>query len=271
MKLKKITIIIPCYNEEKGIGKVIDSIPVYKLAKNGYQTEIIVIDNNSTDKTAKIAQEKNVTLIKETKKGKGYAVKAGFDHVSPDTNYIVMLDGDNTYKGHEVIRMIEPLESKFSDVVVGSRLNGKLKRGSLIFQNRVANWAYTFLVRHFYKANTTDVLSGYYAWKKDVIDRVRPYITSDGFSIEMEMTIKLVRMGYDICSVPITYDRREGFTKVETVKDGLLVLHMFAKNFFWKPTKKEPKVRKTIEEVEEKIENKSNKTFSTKNISFELK
>lgn len=234
--MKKVTIIIPCYNEEKGIGKVIDSIPVHKLEKNNYITEIIVIDNNSTDKTAEVAKSRNIRLIKETRKGKGIAIQTGFDHVTEDTNYIVMLDGDNTYKGSEIIRMLEPLESKFSDVVVGSRLNGKLKRGSLIFQNRVANWAYTFLVRHFYNANTTDVLSGYYAWKKEVVDAVKPYITSTGFSIEMEMTIKLVRMGYEICSVPITYDRREGFTKVETIKDGLLVLHMFAKNFFWKPS-----------------------------------
>jgi glycosyltransferase involved in cell wall biosynthesis len=253
-KIKKITIIIPCYNEEKGIGKVIDSIPVHKLARHHYMTEIIVVDNNSTDKTAKIALEKNVRVIKETKKGKGSAVKTGFENVSKDTNYIVMLDGDNTYKGSEIIRMIEPLESKFSDVVVGSRLNGKLKQGSLIFQNRVANWAYTFLVRHFYMANTTDVLSGYYAWKKEVVDKVKPYLTSNGFSIEMEMTIKLVRMGYEICSVPITYDRREGITKVETIKDGFLVLHMFTKNFFWRPK-----------------ESKSATKFTTETISFELK
>lgn len=247
--MKKVTIIIPCYNEEKGIGKVIDSIPVHKLEKNNYITEIIVIDNNSTDKTAEVARSRNVRLIKEARKGKGVAIQTGFDHVTDDTKYIVMLDGDNTYKGSEIIRMIEPLESKFSDVVVGSRLNGKLKRGSLIFQNRVANWAYTFLVRHFYNANTTDVLSGYYAWKKEVVDAVKPYITSTGFSIEMEMTIKLVRMGYEICSVPITYDRREGFTKVETIKDGLLVLHMFAKNFFWKPKAKKAKNKIAIESV----------------------
>lgn len=243
-KMKKIAVIIPCYNEEKGIGKVIDSIPVNKLLSRNYVTDIIVVNNNSTDRTAKVAASRDVRLIQERRKGKGVALKTGFLHVSDDTNFIVVLDGDNTYKGSEIIRMIEPLESKFSDVVVGSRLNGKLKKGSLILRNRVANWAYTFLVRHFYNANTTDVLSGYYAWKKEVVDAVCPHLTSDGFSIEMEITIKLVRMGYEICSVPITYDKREGTTKVDTLKDGILVLHMFFKNFLWKP-----KTEKTSKKV----------------------
>ena len=78
-KLKKITILIPCYNEETGIGRVIDSIPVDLLRKNGFKTNIIVIDNNSDDKTAEIAASKNgVKVIKETSQGKGNALITGF-------------------------------------------------------------------------------------------------------------------------------------------------------------------------------------------------
>ncbi len=235
--MKKITILIPCHNEEKGIGKVIDSIPLKMLKKMGYKTDIIVIDNNSSDKTSQLAAEKGARIILEIKKGKGNAIKAGFDAISYDTNYIVMLDGDNTYKGPEVIRMIEPLESDFADVVIGSRLGGKLRKNSLCLQNRVVNWGYTFLVRHFYRANTTDVLSGYFAWKKKVIDELKPHIQSDGFSIEMEMITKMVRLGHDICSVPITYDQREGETKIQAFKDGVSILYMFFKNLFWFPPK----------------------------------
>src|SRR3990167_5699833 len=194
--MKKISIIIPCLNEEKGLGKVIDEIPTEYLSLLGYQTNVIVIDNNSTDGTANIAKERNVRVVHEKKLGKGNAIKAGFDALDEDTLYVVMLDGDNTYKSREIPRMVEPLASNFCDVVVGSRLGGKMRKNSFRFSNRLANWGYTFLVRHFYQANITDVLSGYFAWKKDVIDELKPHLKSDGFAIEMEMITKIVKLGY---------------------------------------------------------------------------
>src|SRR5579863_1610995 len=105
-KMKKVTIIIPCYNEEKGVGKVIDSIPVDKMVKHNYKTEIIVVDNNSSDNTVAIAESRSVRVIKEKRQGKGIAIKTGFEKVTEDTTYIVMLDGDNTYKGYEILRML---------------------------------------------------------------------------------------------------------------------------------------------------------------------
>jgi glycosyltransferase involved in cell wall biosynthesis len=98
---KKITVIIPCHNEEKGIGKVIDAIPVNRLFRLGYRTDIVVIDNNSTDKTREIALSRNAKVIHEAKKGKGHAIRAGLQAIHPLTDYVVMLDGDNTYK-HEI-------------------------------------------------------------------------------------------------------------------------------------------------------------------------
>ena len=106
--LDKITILIPCHNEEKGIGSVIDGVPRRLLRRLGYKTEIIVINNNSTDRTAHIAEKRKVTVIVEEKKGKGNAIKTGFYSVSPDTKYVVMLDGDNTYKTKEIRSLIEP-------------------------------------------------------------------------------------------------------------------------------------------------------------------
>lgn len=234
--LQKISLIIPCHNEEKGIGKVIAGIPQEELKSRGYLLEVIVINNNSTDKTVKVAQKHGATVIHETKKGKGYAIKAGFNAVSPDTKYIVMLDGDNTYKASEIIRLVEPLTSNFADVIVGSRLSGKMLKNSLKAQNRIANWGYTFLVRAFYQTNVTDVLSGYFAWKKEVIDDLSQHLDSAGFEIEMEMITKMVKLGYDVYSVPITYDERRGTTKIESLKDGIKILSMFAKNLNWSPS-----------------------------------
>lgn len=236
--MKKITLIIPCYNEEKAIGKVLDSIPYTMLETYGFQLSTIVVDNNSKDNTSIIARSKHVNVICEKKQGKGHAMKTGFCAVARDTDYVVMLDGDDTYTPTEILRLIEPLHTDFCDVIVGSRLGGKLYKGSLRFRNRVANWGYTFLVRYFFRVNTTDVLSGYYAWKKEVIDSLIPYLESDGFSIEMEMLSKMVRLGYRIYSVPITYRPRIGKSKVATLSDGLKILYTFGKNLFWYPGKR---------------------------------
>lgn len=237
MKYKKITILIPCHNEEKGVGKVIDEIPFVHLLRLGYVTEVIVIDNNSTDKTLEVAKQKNVHIIKEKKLGKGNAIKAGLREVSSDTDYIVMLDGDHSYKAKEIPRMVEPLLSNFCDVVIGSRLGGKLKKGSLKLPNRIANWAFTFFVRQFYRANVTDVLSGYFAWKRSAIMDLLPHLKANGFAIEMEMITKMVKLKHEIYSVPITYSPREGESKLDSISDGFKILSTFFTNLTWRPRK----------------------------------
>lgn len=250
-KFEKITILIPCHNEERGIGSVIDGVPLRLLKRLQYKTEIIVINNNSTDRTAQIAEKRKATVIVEKEKGKGNAIKKGFRSVSSDTAYVVMLDGDNTYKTKEILRLIEPLMSNFCDVVVGSRLGGKMKKNSLKFQNRVANWVYTFIVRQFYQANITDVLSGYFAWKKEVIDKLLPHLESEGFEIEMEMITKMQKLGFEMYSVPITYDEREGHTKIEALKDGVKIMTMFFRNLNWSPNRRTiPRIRfETLSEI----------------------
>lgn len=232
---KKIAIVIPCHNEQHGIGKVLDSIPREKLLQRGYITQILVIDNNSTDRTAAIAKKRGATVIREEKKGKGNALKTGFLNVDNDASFVVMLDGDFTYNPKEILRMIEPLESHFCDVVVGSRLGGKIHSGSLKSSNRLVNWGYTFLIRHMYNVNVTDVLSGYFAWRKDVVDHLLPHIESRGFSIEVDMITKISLLGYQMYSVPITYDVREGESKISAITDGLKILGVLILNMIWRP------------------------------------
>ncbi len=236
MKKEKVTILIPCYNEERGIAKVLDSIPHHTLDKHGFESKVIVIDNNSCDRTTEIARSKGAHVIFERAKGKGNAMRKAFNCIDSDTAYVVMLDGDNTYDSKEMLRLIEPITSNFCDVVIGSRLGGKITENAFKTQNRLANWIYTFLVRRFYGANITDVLSGYFAWRGDVILKMRDHLKSNGFSIEMEMISKLVKLGYSIYSVPITYNVREGESKIESIKDGLKILSTFSRNLFWSPS-----------------------------------
>lgn len=233
--MKKITVIIPCYNEEKGVGKVIDDIPRKKLKERGYNLEILVMDNNSGDKTAEVAKGKGARVILEKKQGKGNAIRTAFKSISDDTDYVVMLDGDNTYKPREILRLIEPLKSDFCDVIVGSRLEGKMNGNAMSFSHRLANWFFTFIVRHFYGANVTDTCTGYFAWKKEVVDNFNGYLKSDGFAIEAEMITKIARLGYRIYSVPITYDPRHGDSKLSPISDGIKITSMLLRNINWKP------------------------------------
>jgi len=230
----KISIIIPARNEEEGIGSVIRKIPKDKLLKSGYQFEIIVIDNGSSDKTAQIAKNLGATVISETKKGKGNALRTGFSFVSKDTDYVVMLDADDTYRPEEMLHLIEPLESGFCSVVIGSRLHGHIKDGSMTAFNKLGNQFFSYLVQIFYKVNVTDTLTGYFAFKREVIENLYPQLTSNGFAIEMEMITKMARLGQKIYSVPISYHARAGQSNLRPVYDGSRIMYMFVKNLFWR-------------------------------------
>lgn len=244
---KKITIIIPCYNEESGIAKVIDKFKNNcSISRHGYTIEILVVDNNSTDATYIVAQKAGARVIQEKVKGKGNALRTGFASISPDTDYVAMLDGDDTYSPMELLRLIEPLESGFAEVVIGSRLGGKINGESMSAFNMLGNWIFTHLVRYVYRANVTDVLTGYFAWKKSAIDKLYPHLVSDGFAIEMEMITKMARLKYDITSVPISYTQRAGDSNLRPIVDGFRILWMFSSNLRW-PRK--DKSQKEIVEV----------------------
>src|SRR5438309_7156948 len=103
--VKKITVVIPCYNEESGIAAVIKSFPRAALRRNGFKIEILVVDNNSTDRTAQVARAAGAKVLHEPQQGKGNAIRAAFYNVSEDTDYVVMCDGDDTYKAHEILRL----------------------------------------------------------------------------------------------------------------------------------------------------------------------
>jgi dolichol-phosphate mannosyltransferase len=230
----RITVIIPCYNEEEGIIHVLEGLPRERMNSKGFEIEVIVVDNNSTDNTSKNASRFDVKLIHEKRKGKGHALRAGLKAIHPDSNYIVIIDGDDTYKLHELYRMLEPLEADFSDIVVGSRLGGRMLDKSFSTLHRIGNWFFTFLVRHFYGANITDVLSGYISMKRPVALSVLEHLTVDDFRVEMEIVTKSVKMGYTLTSVPITYDKRRGTSKLVSFADGSRILQTLLVNVGWK-------------------------------------
>ena len=233
--MKKISVVIPCYNEADGIAQVIKGFENPKLGRYGYKVEVIVVDNNSTDDTARIAAAAGARVICETRQGKGHAIRTAFASIPVTTDYVVMLDGDDTYRPEEIIRMVEPLDSGFCNVVIGSRLGGRIGAGSMRPLNRLGNWGYSHLVRACYRVNVTDVLTGYFAWKRDVVVKLQPHLTSAGFAIEMEMITKMARLGEEIYSVPISYHSRAGESSLRPFHDGFRILVMFMKNLAWQP------------------------------------
>ncbi|HEV2412374.1 MAG TPA: glycosyltransferase family 2 protein [Candidatus Saccharimonadales bacterium] len=232
---KLVSVIIPCYNEAGSIKKVVRDFHKSELTNAAFDFDIIVIDNASTDGTADKARETDARVISEPKKGKGRAIRAGFNNIHPRASYVVMIDGDDTYRPEEVLRLLEPLHHGFCDAVVGSRLSGKIHNNSMTFLNRFGNWTFTHMVRYFYSgANVTDVLSGYFAWKRKTIDELVPHLKAPHFAIEMEMITKMAKMGYEVYSVPITYNQRLGEANLRPFGDGFPILIMFLKNLHWK-------------------------------------
>jgi glycosyltransferase involved in cell wall biosynthesis len=235
MKNNILTILIPCHNEEKSITTVINKIPIEKIKKLDLEPYVLVINNNSTDKTRQVAEEAGAVVIDEHKKGKGNAMQRGFASLPEGTAYVVMLDGDDTYDPGEITRLIEPLQSKFCKVVIGSRLSGRMGKDAMNFVSRLGNWVFTHLVRYSYHVSVTDVLTGYFAWSREAIDDLSPHLRSSGFAIEMEMITKMARMDYEIYSVPISYNPRIGESNLRPFYDGWRILKMYAKVLRWKP------------------------------------
>jgi glycosyltransferase involved in cell wall biosynthesis len=234
--IKKIAVVIPCYNEAASIATVIGKFPKASLLQQGFVLDVYVIDNNCTDATSSEAKKAGAYVLQEVKKGKGNALRTGFAGIAADTDYVVMLDGDDTYSPEEILRVVEPLQSDFCDVVVGSRLGGKIQHLAMDRLNYFGNRLFTMAVRLLYRANVTDVLTGYFAWKKSALDELRPHIQSTGFAIEMEMITKMARLGHQMTSVPISYHPRQGESNLRPFHDGIRILMMLLKNLVWRPS-----------------------------------
>jgi glycosyltransferase involved in cell wall biosynthesis len=212
----KIAVLIPCYNEEITIGKVIGQ---FKQALPS--AEIYVFDNCSTDSSAAIAAGQGATVIYEPRKGKGFVVERMFDSI--DADIYVMVDGDDTYPAAEVGKLIEPLRAGRADMVVGARLSqyaGQSFRPMHVFGNNLVRC----LVNWIFKAKLTDIMSGYRAFNR----RVRGLIpvVSAGFEVETEMTIQMLYYQMKIIEVQVPYKSRPAgsVSKLGTFRDGFKVL-----------------------------------------------
>lgn len=218
MLREQIAVLLPCFNEELTIGKVIDDFKqVLPHAK------IYVYDNNSTDQTVAVAMEHGAIVRKEPRQGKGNVVRSMFRDIEAD--YYIMADGDDTYPAEFATDLLEPLREGEANFVIGDRLtNGTYadqnKRGFHGFGNQLV----CKLINWVYRGSVKDIMTGFRAFDRFFVKSMP--ILSPGFEIETEMTIHALEHRFLIKEIQIDYrDRPEGSeSKLNTFSDGLKVL-----------------------------------------------
>lgn len=219
---KKIVVIIPAFNEEESLPKVINDIP-------DFVDEIVVTDNGSTDKTFEVAKKSGATVLKESEKGYGAACLKAIDYIK-DKRYdvVVFLDGDYSDYPEEMNRVVEPIIKNDYDLVIGSRMIGKREKGAMLPQALFGNWLATFLIRIFWNYKFTD-LGPFRAIKYSSLIALDMKDRNFGWTVEMQ--IKAAKQKMKTTEVPVSYRKRIGQSKVTgtikgTVKASVKILYL---------------------------------------------
>ncbi len=218
-----VAILIPCYNEELTIKKVITD-----FQRELPQSSIYVYNNNSTDKTASIAKGAGAIVVNVPKKGKGNVVRAMFMDIEADV--YIMVDGDDTYPVQDVHALIKPILDNKADMSIGDRLsNGSYENQNSRNFHNFGNNLVKNLINRLYEENLKDIMSGFRAFNKDFVKHFP--IHSKGFEIETEMSMHALDKRFRIQEVDINYrDRPEGsVSKLNTFSDGAKII----KTIFW--------------------------------------
>ncbi|MFD0798834.1 glycosyltransferase family 2 protein [Maribacter chungangensis] len=210
-----ITVIIPAFNEADSIGPVINELPLSV-------SEIIVINNNSTDHTVKNAQNAGATVLSENRKGYGYACLKGLDYVAKQSkapDIIVFIDGDYSDYPEELDKVVAPILKNDIDFVVGARVQKLREEGSMTPQQIFGNRLATFLMRLFFGAKFTD-LGPFRAIKYEKLKELEMEDKTYGWTVEMQLKVLRKKMTYT--EVPVRYKKRIGVSKVSgTVKGSI--------------------------------------------------
>jgi glycosyltransferase involved in cell wall biosynthesis len=230
----KISIIIPCYNEEKTIEKIIQKV----INNKEFEKEIIVIDDYSTDNSKKILQNQLTTsinhlIINEKNYGKGYSIRKGIEVATGDI--IIIQDADLEYDPSDYSKLINPIKNGHADVVYGSRFIGSDEKRVLLYWHSVGNYILTMLSNMFTNLNLTDMENCYKTFRSEIIKSIN--LKENRFGFEPEVTAKIAKKKVRIFEVGVKYYGRsydEG--KKINWKDGvsaircILYYNLFSNN-----------------------------------------
>jgi glycosyltransferase involved in cell wall biosynthesis len=208
----RISVIIPVFNEQEAIRNVIADIP------SGLVTEVVVVDNGSTDQTARLAAEMGARIVREDQRGYGFACLAGMAALNrPDI--VVFLDGDYSDHPDEMPHLVGPILQHRADLVIGSRILGRREPGALLPQAWFGNWLATRLIRCLFRTRYTD-LGPFRAVRYPVLKELDMQDKTFGWTVEMQ--VKAARQGLKIEEVPVSYRRRIGVSKITGTVKGTL-------------------------------------------------
>jgi len=213
--MAKIKVIIPAFNEANSIASVITEIP-------DLVDEVIVVNNNSTDKTVQNAEAAGAKVLTENRKGYGYACLKGMDYVAEQSilpDIIVFIDGDFSDYPEELNKLVAPILNDNLDFVIGSRVKRLREEGSMTPQQVFGNWLATSLMKLFFGATFTD-LGPFRAIKYDKLVSLQMEDKTYGWTVEMQLKALKKKLTYT--EVPVRYKRRIGISKVSgTVKGSI--------------------------------------------------
>jgi glycosyltransferase involved in cell wall biosynthesis len=209
-----VDVLIPAFNEERSIAKVIRDIPTFVR-------HVVVVNNNSTDNTQMVASEAGAIVLDEPKLGYGKACLTGMAYLaslSSPPDILVFLDGDYSDYPEQMIDVIEPIIAKNYDMVIGSRAKGKRQSGSMTLPQVFGNWLATRLMKWIYKTEYSD-LGPFRAIKWEKLMALGMVDQNYGWTIEMQ--IKAAKSGMKSIEVPVDYKRRIGISKVSGTIKGV--------------------------------------------------
>lgn len=218
--MKKISVVIPALNEQKAISRVLKSIPIKKIKAMGYATEVLVIDNGSTDKTPHLARKGGATVIVQPVRGYGNAYKAGFANATGDI--IVTGDADLTYPFEDIPAFISLMESRNLDFITTDRLTNlrtKVRPRVMSRTHRFGNFILTLATNILYGIHLKDSQSGMWIFKRKIWKSLK--VQSAGMPFSQELKIEAIRKGFKWMEIPIDYRTRAGAVKLNTFKDGI--------------------------------------------------
>jgi glycosyltransferase involved in cell wall biosynthesis len=217
--MESISVLLPCYNEEEGVGICIDKINKV-FDKERLDGEILVIDNGCTDNTVEVAKTLGVKVVDEPKTGYGNAYLAGFKKAKGDV--IILGDADNSYDFYDIPRLLENI--KDADFVIGNRIKQK---GSMSLLHRIGNPIFSWLLRNLFKINISDSHCGFGAIRKEALNKLN--LKSSGMEFASEILIKAKKKGLKIKEIDIDYYPRIGKSKLRSFRDGFRHLGLIAR------------------------------------------